>query len=290
MNLILVTPGTIGDHVATQLQSKGHRVRVLVREVLKDAPWNALGIEQVAGDLRSIESLAPAFQGVEKFLSVSPFVEDLAQLGLNSIEAAKRAGVKHIVRASAMGAASDSPITAPRLHAQVEETLAGSGISYTVLRPNAFMQNYLGLAAGIKSQGAFYLPQGDSKISAVDARDIAAMAVCTLTEPGHAGKTYTVTGPEAISNQEVAEKMSTQLGRKITYVNVTDEQAADSMRASGMDAWSVGVMIELMQAARAGYMAATSPDARNILKRPPASFDQFLKDHLQVFHGAAAAG
>ena len=290
MNPILITPGNIGDYVAMQLASKGYRVRVLVREVLKDSPWNALRVEQVVGDLRSIDSLAPAFQGVAKFFSVSPFVEDLAQLGLNSIEAAKRAGVKHIVRASAMGAADDSAITAPRLHSQVERALASSGIAYTALRPNAFMQNYLGQAAGIKSQGAFYLPQRDSKISLVDARDIAAMAVRALTEPGHEGKTYTVTGPEAISNDEVAEKMSMQLGRKITYVDVTDEQAADSMRAWGMDDWAVGVMIELMQAARSGYMAAISPDAQNVLKRPPASFDQFLKDHLPIFQGAAAAG
>jgi uncharacterized protein YbjT (DUF2867 family) len=265
----LVTSGNIGDHVARLLTEKGVAVRLLA-----------------ADDFRDSESLAVAFRGVKKFFSVSPFVESLAQLGIRSIEAAKRAGVHYIVRSSVMGAAEDAAIVVGRLHGQVEAELRRSGIPHTVVQPNAFMQNYLAQAASVKAEDAFYLPEGDGAMSLIDVRDIAAVAVAALTESSHEGKRYVLTGDEALSNREVAEKFSQALGRTIRYVDVTDEQAGESMRSGGMAEWTVHAMIEFTQIVRAGYAAVISPDVETVLGRKPFLFDQFLQDNLVEFNNS----
>jgi uncharacterized protein YbjT (DUF2867 family) len=283
---VLVTSGNIGDHVAEQLAAMECPYG-LVRRGARDSRWVAQSVEQVKGDFNN-PSLS--FRRVQvwgsKFFSVSPMVENLAQLGINSIEAAKRAGVDQIVQSTVMGAAGDASIAIPRLHAQVEKALDEARIPYTLLRPNAFMQNYLGQAASIKTQNAFYLPQGEAAITMVGTRDIAAVAVRSLTEPGHLGKTYTVTGAEAVSNPEAAGKFPAVPGRTIGYVNVTDEEAADSMRAAGMTEWAIRATVEFMQVARAGYLAVVVEDAEIVLGRRPISFGQFLKDHLEAFESA----
>lgn len=283
MDTVLVTGGNIGNHVAGQLAARGVRVRVLVREIIPNPTWKAQGIEQVAGNLNDPDSLTQALQGAKKFFSIFPLTENLPQMAVNTVEAAKRAGVKYIVRSSSMGAATDGAIMAARLHGQAEESLEHSGIPHTIVRPTAFMQNYLLSAASIQAQSAFYLPQGEGRIGLVDARDIAAVAVEALTGAGHEGKKYSVTGPEALSNQDVAEELTRLLDRKIDYVNVTDAQAGESMRSGGMPEWNVRAMLELLGVARAGYMAALSPDAELVLKRKPISFDRFLADHKETF-------
>ena len=285
MDTVLVTGGNIGNHVAAQLAAKGVRVRVLVRQIIPNPTWRAQGIEQVVGDFNDSDSLRLALRGTKKFFSIFPLTENLPQMGMNTIAAAKRAGVEYIVRSSSMGAATDAPIIAARLHGQAEESLERSGIAHTIVRPTAFMQNYLMSAGSVQAQNAFYLPQGDGRIALVDARDIAAVVMEALTGTGHEGKKYALTGPEALSNQDVAEKLSRLLGRTINYVNVTDAQAGASMRASGMPEWNVRAMLELLGVARAGYMAALSPDAERVLGREPISFDRFLADHQETFSG-----
>ncbi len=290
MNTILVTSGNIGNFVVEGLRAKGLPVRVLVRRVSPNPRWQELGVEQVAGDFGDPESLADAFRGVEKFFSVTPFVENLAQLGMNAVEAARRAGVGYVVRSSALGASEDAPIWMGRAHGQVEAALQRSGMPYSILRPNTFMQSYLMHAASIQSQNAFYLPQGDGKVSLVDVRDIAELAVAALTEPGREGAVYEITGPEALSNSEIAGKLSTALGRTIQYVDVSEQQAQESLRASGVSPLLVNALIELFRISKAGYAAAVSPAVEQVLRRPARTFDGFLRDYRQEFSGALAAG
>src|SRR5262249_45232104 len=172
--------GNIGRYVAEGLAGRGVPVRVLVRRVELNRKWQDMQIEQVAGDLGDITSLAAAFDSVDRFFSVTPLVENLVELGISAVEAAKRAGVRYIVRSSALGA-SEQASTMQRWHRAVEEAVEASGIANTILRPNTFMQGYLD-AESIKRDGAFYMPVGDAKISLVDVRDIAAMAVACLTD------------------------------------------------------------------------------------------------------------
>ena len=282
MKKTLVTDGNIGTHVAEGLAKKGLPVRVLVRSIKANAEWDKLGIEQVAGNLSSVGSLAPAFVGVERFFSVTPYVENLVDLGINAVEAAKRAGVGYIVRSSLMHA-SEFSITLRQWHREVEKAVEESGIPYTVLQPNTFTQSLLMNAGTVKSSNAFFMPQGDGKVSAVDVRDIAGVAVACLTESGHEGKKYVITGGEALSNDEIAEKLSKVLGRTITYFDVSPEQARQSMESAGLPAWMVSTLLELFEVCKAGDCAKVSPAVEQILKRKPLSFDQFLKENASAF-------
>ena len=255
---VLVTGGNIGNHVAEMLAYQGTPVRVLVRSVTPDRRWDELGIEQVAADAGDLASLAPAFDGIERFFSVSPLVENLVQLGTNTIEAAKNAGVRYIVRSSAMGAA-EKAITMGRLHGEVEKAVETSGIPYTILQPNTFMQSYRMNAETVRKDRAFYLPMSDGKVSVIDVNDIAAVAVACLTEPGHEGKKYILTGPEALSNYDIAEKLTTYLGRTIAYLDVSPAQAEETMTRAGMSPWMIRVLLELFQICREGYANQISP-------------------------------
>lgn len=282
MQKVLVTGGNIGNHVAETLAYQGTPVRVLVRRVTPDRRWDDLGIEQVAADAGNPASLVGAFEGVERFFSVSPLVENLAQLGTNTIEAAKNAGVRYIVRSSAMGA-GEKAITMGRLHREVEKAVESSGIPYSVLQPNTFMQSYGMNAETIKKDHAFYLPVGDGKVSVIDVQDIATVAVACLTEPGHEGKKYILTGPEALSNNHVAEKLTTYLGQSITYFDVSPAQAEETMKRAGMSTWMVQVLLELFQICKDGYANQVSPAVGEILKRKATSFEEFLVNNPGVF-------
>lgn len=279
---ILVTDGTIGRHVAEGLAKKGVQVRLLVRSFAPNAGLESLGIEQVEGDMSHIDSLAAAFEGVDRFFSVTPYVENLVELGINAIEAAKRAGVTYVVRSSMMKA-SKAAITLRRWHREVEETVEESAIPYTILQPNTFMQSLLMNVETVKSANALFMPQGNGKVSIVDVRDIAAVAVVCLTEIGHEGKKYSITGREALSNSEIAEKLGNVLGRKIIYYDVDPEQAKDSMLKIGMPSWMVTTLLELFAVCKVGDCAEVSPCAEQILKRNPLLVDQFLKENAAAF-------
>jgi len=285
MKKVLVTDGNIGSHVAEGLAKKGVPVRVLTRTVKPNAKWRELGIEQIGGDMASIDSLSSAFQDVESFFSVTPYVENLVELGVNAVEAAKRAGVSHVVRSSLMHA-SEFSITLRQWHREVEKAVETSGIPYTILQPNTFMQSLLLNAETVKSANALFIPQGDGKVSLVDVRDIAAVAIACLTEPGHEGQKYIVTGGTALPNNEIAEKLTNLLGRTITYYDVSPEQARESMTSAGMPAWMVQTLIELFEVSKAGDCAEVSPVIEQILKRKPILFDQFLSENAGAFRPA----
>jgi len=282
---ILVTDGNIGRHVAEGLAKKGAHVRLLVRSFTPNAGWESLGIEQVEGDMSNIDSLAKSFEGVDRFFSVTPYVENLVELGINAVAAAKRAGVNYVVRSS-MIQASETSITLRRWHREVEKAVEESAIPYTILQPNTFMQSLLMNAETVKSANALFMPQGSGKVSMVDVRDIAAVAVVCLTEMGHDGKKYSITGREALSDYEIAERLGKVLGREIIYYDVDPDQAKDSMLKMGMPFWMVNTLLELFAVSKAGDCAEVTPFVEQILKRNPLSFDQFLGENATVFSPA----
>ena len=282
MATILVTGGNIGNLVAEELASRSFAVRVLAKTVKQNPKWEKAKIEQIAVDMASIPSMLPAFEGVDRFFSVTPFVENLAELGVNTIQAAKQAGVRRIVRSSFIGA-SESGITLGRDHRAVEKAVEASGIPYTILRPNTFMQSYAMNSLSIKSDSAFYMPQGEGRVSLVDVRDVAALAVAVLTQEGHERRIYDVTGAEALSNNDVADKLSLTLGKQVHYVDVSTAQAEQSMRDAGLPAWMVSSLLELFQFSKRGDAAHVSDSINKILSRSPLTFEQFLQDNRELF-------
>lgn len=152
------------------------------------------------------------------------------------------------------------------------------------MRPNGFLQNYLGQAPAIAARGTFYSSLSPAAIiSHVDAEDIGAVAARVLTEPGHEGRAYTLTGPEALSDDDVAARLSSVLGRRITHTQIPLEAVRESMRTSGYPQWNVDSLAELFAFYETGHAGQVSPDIERVLGRPARSIDDFARDHRAAF-------
>jgi uncharacterized protein YbjT (DUF2867 family) len=269
--------------VVRLLSAQGVKVRALVRDPAKAASLQGANVEIVQGDLADVKSLDAAFRGAEKLFLLSSGDPSQVELQRNALDAARRAGVKHVVKMSALGADPNSPVGLSRWHAQTEDELKKSGLAWTILQPHFFMQNLAMMAATIKTQGTLYAPLKDGKIAMVDARDIAAVAVRTLTEPGHEGKTYIVTGPEAISFQELAQQLGTVLGKPVKYVDIPLEDARKGMQGAGMPEWFVNDLCGMYGFFATGGGAWVADTVSTVGKVQPRTFQQFAKDHAQLF-------
>lgn len=278
---ILVTgaTGKIGGHLIAALAKEGRTVRAAVRLKTHFGRVAKSGVTPVELDFTRPESVAPAFAGVDKAFLLVPFEPTLAEMGLMLVKAAQNAGLKQIVYMSASGADAEPGSTVGRWHRTVEKAVIASGIPYTILRPTFFMQNFTtGSAATIKSQGAFYQPSGDGRVAYIDVRDIAACAAVVLTQPGHDGKEYVLTGGKAICNHEAAAILSIAVGKQISYVDVSEDMARASLMSAGLPEWMVGVLLELMAIQKKGYASAVSPAVQQLIGRAPISCEQFAKN------------
>ena len=186
---------------------------------------------------------------------------------------------------SGLGASPDAPFVIGRWHGEAQRHLERSGLPFTHLQPHSFMQNLLGSAKTIAAEGTLYAPMGDARVSLVDVRDIAAVAARVLLEPGHTGRTYVITGPEALTYRELAAKLSAATGRPVRYVDVTPAQAKQSMMAAGMPEWAADAVNELSAWYRAGHGALVTQVVAEIGGRTPHTFDTFARDHAAAFRG-----
>jgi uncharacterized protein YbjT (DUF2867 family) len=191
------------------------------------------------------------------------------------------------VKFSAYGASLQAPFFFGRQHGEGERELEDSGLPFTMLRPNGFFQNLLGNAGSIQARSALHAPAGVMKFSAVDVRDIAAVAAHVLTEPGHEWQRYTITGPEALSHAEIAERFSQVLGRTIRFVDVPEEAARQWMLGVGMEAWRVDKVLDLYRYYKSGAAAEVTSNVECVGRKAPIAFQQFVRDHAAVFGGAS---
>ena len=273
--MILVTGagGTVGSEVVKQL--KGVPFRAAFHSQAKAGAARANGIDAVVIDYERPETLDAAFAGITKLflLSSSNTRQELA-----AVEAAKRAGVKHIVKLSVIGAGREDYSFA-NVHRPVEEAIEASGIAWTHLRPNGFMDNMHNYMRGtIDAQGAFYSSVGDAKISHVDVRDIAAVAAKALTEPGHESKAYELTGPEALTYGDIAAKLGAATGREIRYVPVGDADMKSALTGQGAPEAYADAFVDLQRFYRSGVASRVSGDVKNVTGREPITFDRYAKE------------
>lgn len=283
MILITSAPGNNANAVIRELTTAGVRVRALLRNPNSAGEIKGPLVEVAVGDFLNPASLDAALRGVEKAFLIPPTDPRSVEMQVNFIRAAKRAGTRHVVKLSVNGADVNSPVRVARWHAEGEKELEASGIPFTHLRPNAFMQNFLGLAPTIVSQGEFYQPAADGKVSHIDVRDIAAVAAKALTENGHQGKTYVITGPEALSYDEAASKISKAIGKPVKYVNVTPEDFKKSLLGWGIPEFMADGLNEFYAAIRAGYCAVVTNTVKEVTQRKPISFDNFVRDFADAF-------
>jgi uncharacterized protein YbjT (DUF2867 family) len=281
--LITGSTGNVGSQVVKQLSSFSGSVRAAVQSKNRADDIKNTKAELVEMNFNKSDTIEAAFKDIQKLFLLTPFVPDMVEMSKSLIREAKKANVNHIVKQSAFGSDLEDGITMNKLHRQVEEAIISSGINYTFLRPMSFMQNYLGLGDSIKSQGVFYAPLIDSRTSFVDVRDIAAVAVEALTKSGHENKAYNITGPEAVSNYDIANILSKTTGRKITYVNISDDDARKGMKENGMQEWTINALMELYNFQKAGKASNVSLDVERVTNRKPISFEQFTKDYSESF-------
>ena len=282
--LVLGATGNIGSQVVKQLAAAGVNTRAAVRSISKADGLKETGVSPIEIDMNNSDTFQAAFEEVEKVFLLTPPFPNMAEITANLVKAAKQAGVKYIVKQSGLGTGSEPKAKLLEWHRQGEKMVEASGIPYTFLRPNSFMQNYYNTSARtIKTQSTFYKPMGDAKVSWVDVRDIAAVAVAALTQSGHEGKAYDVTGSEALSNEQIAEILSTVVGKKISYVDISEDKASQGMKAAGMPEVLVEAFMELNRIAKAGHASDVSPVVEQVTGRKPISFEQFAKDYIDAF-------
>lgn len=282
--MILVIGGRskIGSALIGELVARGETVRALTRSG-EDAGTLPAGVDAMAGDLADTGSLRSAVDGVERmFLLCGPTEQEVA-FNRNAIDAAREARVTLLVRSSILGSDPRSSATFVRDHGMCDAYLAESGVPHAILRPNLFLQNVPETTVpSIGADGNFYANAGNARISMVDTRDVAAVAATVLTTPGHEGHTYDVTGPEALSYEDVAAKLSEQQGRKITYVDTPDDGVRQALGGFGLSEWLVEALVDLYQDYRRsgtdGYAAQVTDTISRLTGRPPRTLDQLLSD------------
>jgi uncharacterized protein YbjT (DUF2867 family) len=280
--ILVTTAGKVGAEAARLLREQDVPVRVLVRDPGKATAkaLAAAGAEVATGDLAVPASIDAAMADVSAVVMVSPAIP--AQ-ELNVVDSAARAGVAHVVKATSK-ASADSPIARRRGQAEIEAGLDLSGIPHTLLRSNAYMQNVLALAPAIAAASSFGSAAGKGRAGMVDARDVAAVAAAIAVSPGpHAGKTYWLTGPERISNYDVADVLSKLLGRTITYRELTFQENKDAMIRAGVPEQIAEMNAQAFSLTAEGDAEWVTDDVPAILGRPSRPFDQFAIDHAAAF-------
>ena len=194
--MILVTGanGSNGSEVVKRLVRTGVAVRAMIRTPRHQFKDALAGVEFATADFDRPDTIRRALEGVERAFLVTSSSERVEQQQLQFVQLAREAGVRHILCLSQLHAIKDSPVRFLRYHAIVEEAIALSGMAFTHLRPNLYMQGLLGFQASIASQGSFFAPASDARVSVVDVRDIAAVATTALTRNGHEGSVTTLPG------------------------------------------------------------------------------------------------
>lgn len=286
MILITGASGNVGSEVLKQAAAAKLPLRAAYQtaEKAKAAP---AGVETALLDFNQADTVRAALRGIEITFLVGPPTANVAELEGRFVDEAKKSGVKRIVKLSAMGART---AIFPSLHRDSEEKIEAAGIPYTFLRPNGFMQNFVNYnAATIQSQNAFYGAQGNGAVSHIDIRDIAAVAVKVMSGKGHEGKAYPLTGMEALTNEQVAQKLSRVLGRTIRYVDLAPGDMKKAMLAAGMPEWSVNAVLDLQRMYSRGGASMVDPTAAQVLGRAPISFEHFVRDYAAAFAPQAAS-
>ena len=288
--MILVIGGRskIGTALVADLLARGERIRVLARPAGAPGPAEVSetsGVSEMAetviGDLADEGSLVTAMDGVEKVFLLSSPHPDAVRWHRNAIDAARRTQVQLLVRSSILGADRETPAEFIAAHTECDRYLESSGLPYAIVRPNLFQQNVPeSTIPSIDGSGAFYADAGQARLSMVDTRDVAAVAAVVLTEPGHAGAAYDVTGPEALSYGDVAAKLTRTLDRPVRYVDAPDDAVRQALLGFGLSEWFAGALVGLYQDYRRsgadGYAAQVTETVPRLTGHPARSLDGLL--------------
>ena len=283
MILLTGATGTTGRATVALLRKTNHAFRIMTRDPARARRQLGDGLDYVAGDFAQPRTLDAAFAGISRLSLLCAFSEAMVEHELNAVEAARRAGVRRIVKMSAIGAAPDAPTVIRRWHGVIERRIDDIGIARTHLWPNAFLQNFRRFAPLIRDRGEFRAPLGDARVSLVDVEDVAAVTVAALTEEGYEGQTCEITGPEAVSYGECAAILSEVLGRPVRYRSVSDEEARAALGEAGIGAAAAHALVEIDGLFREGFGAPVTDLVERVTGRPARGFRAFARDNAALF-------
>lgn len=281
MLLVTGATGNNGSEIIKRLAMQNVPVRAMVRDRAK--AMTAPNVEVVEADFDRPETLLSALSGVDRAFLLTNSSEHAEAQQLAFVEAAKQSGVAQIVKLSQFAADRNSPVRFLRYHAAVEAAIQASGMAYTFLRPNLFMQGLLNFKSTIASQNAFYAAIGDAKVSMIDVRDIADVAIAALTEPGHEGKIYDLTGAQALTHTEAAQYLSDAIGRKINFVDISPDQMLETLLSVHFPTWQAEGLIEDYAHYRRGEASMVACGVQDATGKAPRRFETFAQDYALMF-------
>lgn len=283
MILLTGATGKTGSETAKALAAKGVAARALVRDPAKAEALAKAGIEIVVGDVTDAPSVQKALAGCDRLLILLPNSQRQVELEKQLVDLAKKAGLRRVVKMSSMEAVAGAETPIPRGHWAAEEYIRASGLAWTMIKPNFFMQNLLGSARSIKEGKAFSLPMGEGRTAMADARDIGAATAEALAGSGHDGKSYEITGPELLSFHQVAERFSRVLGTPIRYIPADPRAYLEILKKVLPNEWHANAVSELFREIAEGETPHVTDTFRRLVGREPISLEQFIRDHIALY-------
>lgn len=283
MILLTGATGKTGGELARQLNKADVPFSAIARSREKAAELLDMEADVVFGDLEDREFLSATMAGIEKAVLIMPNVENQLEVEKQFVDVAVEAGVQHILYQSSIESlpGSTNPITG--IHVATEEYVKASGLAWTMIRPGFFMQTFAASAPRIKESGNIVLPLGSAKLCATDLRDVAAVMVKVLTEPGHENQSYDITGPELLSMEEIAARFTKVLEREYTYVDLPLDAFKGALKGAGFNDWRVNAVACELNSIANGSLDHVTDTVQKLLGRPASSIDQFIADHADLF-------
>ncbi|MGK0441675.1 MAG: hypothetical protein ACJA0N_001476 [Pseudohongiellaceae bacterium] len=285
MILLTGATGATGSASAKLLIEKGVPLRALVRNAEKAQWLNDAGVELVVGDLADKAVVSKALQGVDRALLIAVNEKEQLEQEKQFVNCAVAAGVKHIVKLSSIEAVAGETAPIPYAHWQTEEHIRASGIGWTMIKPNFFMENLFANAGTIATEDAFYLPMGDGKVVMGTVADAAGIIAEALIGDEHMGKSYEITGPESQDFHQIAKQIGEVLGRPIRYINQSSEDYRAVLAGFGINEWRVNAVAILFEEVCKGGLDYTTNTVKELLGREPTTLKQFIEKNRAAFGG-----
>ena len=291
MILLTGATGTAGSFIANEFVRERVRVRILVRNRAKAAGLEKVPtVEIVEGDMSKRSTLGPALDGVDRVLMISAPVMDMVETQSAFILASKVAGVRHVIKFSGLDARPDTTFPFGIMHKEIEEYLEKSGLAWTELRPTGFMQEYLRETPSIIQNGAFYLALGDGRLNPIDLVDVAKVGFLLLRDGGHEGARLHMTGPEALTMTEMADRISRAVGQTVRYVAVSPIQRRQALIAHGIPLEIADALDrQVEERLKGGIESQVDLSTHRLFNVKPTTFLEFAQRNAEGFGAAAAA-
>ena len=283
MILITGATGKTGSATAKSLGEKGEIFRALIRNEEKKEGLESLGGEVIIGSIENTQVVNQSMQGVKSVLVLLPNSESQLALEKQLVDSAKQAGVERIVKMSSIEATPDATSPIPKLHLESEEYIKQSGLAWTMIKPNFYMQNLLASAGTIKEQGKIFLPMGDGKTGMIDTTDVGKVLAKVLSEDGHESMNHEITGPEILSFYEVAEIFSQVLGKQVDYVDVPMGAYKETLGQFLTNQWHLDAVIDLFKGIAEGGIEDKTDTFNELMGETPKSLSQFLAENSFIF-------